>query len=285
MPFGPRDDASIVDAIKNSDIVINMIGKHFETKHLVPTRRANGKLCRINYDFDEVHADVPRRIARLAKEVGVKNFIHVSALSADTESSSKWSRSKAKGEAAVREEFPGAIIVRPATTFGPEDRFLNWIAETADRLPFMPILNEGKTLVQPVSSVDVAKGLMAIVNKADKFAGKSFQLYGPAEYSYKELYEFVTDITTKKKPIIDVPLPLALFTGKVLGQLANPFLSEDMVAQLTEDVLPQEDAGFLSFKDLDIEPVSMDKVAFDYLHRFRPGGHFANVSEIGRAHV
>jgi hypothetical protein len=27
-------------------------------------------------------------------------------------------------------------------------------------------------------------------------------------------------------------------------------------------------------KDLNIEPMSMDKVAFEYLHRFRQGGHF-----------
>jgi uncharacterized protein YbjT (DUF2867 family) len=56
------------------------------------------------------------------------------------------------------------IIVKPATNFGPEDRFLNWIAETADRLPFLPILNGGRTLVQPVYSSDVGKALMEIVN-------------------------------------------------------------------------------------------------------------------------
>ena len=144
----------------------------------------------------------------------------------------------------MREEFPDAVIVRsvtpqpehvikeernrkwtpllllrPATTFGPEDRFLNWIAETADRLPFMPILNEGKTLVQPVHAGDVGKALMAIVNKMDKFKGKTFQLYGPAEYSFKEVYEFVTDITTKKKTMIDVPLPVAQFAGRFLGEV------------------------------------------------------------------
>ena len=111
IPFSPRDDDSIRESLKNSDIVINLIGKHYETKHIVPTRRADGKLCRVNYDFDEVHCAIPQRLARLAKEAGVPSFVHVSALSADLESASKWSRSKAKGEIAVREAFPEAVII------------------------------------------------------------------------------------------------------------------------------------------------------------------------------
>lgn len=109
LPFSPRDDESIKTALRNSDVVINLIGKHYETKHIVPTRRADGRLCRVNYDFDEVHAEIPRKIARLAKEAGVSCMIHVSALAADLDSTSKWSRSKAKGELAVREEFPDAV--------------------------------------------------------------------------------------------------------------------------------------------------------------------------------
>lgn len=47
--------------------------------------------------------------------------------------------------------------------FGPEDRFLNWIGEATERLPFTPLVNGGSNLVQPVYSVDVGKALMAIV--------------------------------------------------------------------------------------------------------------------------
>ena len=35
---------------------------------------------------------------------------------------------QARGEMAVREEFPDATIVRPATFFGHEDHFLNYYA-------------------------------------------------------------------------------------------------------------------------------------------------------------
>jgi uncharacterized protein YbjT (DUF2867 family) len=48
-------------------------------------------------------------LAKIAKESNVTSFIHVSALSADKRSSSKWSQTKALGEDAVRTNFPDAV--------------------------------------------------------------------------------------------------------------------------------------------------------------------------------
>lgn len=152
-----------MESLRRSDIVINLIGKHYETKKPLPTMRANGKYSRVNYSFDEVHVTIPETIAQLAKEAGVKGFVHVSALSANEKSASRWSQTKALGEAAVKKAFPEAVIVKLATVFGPEDRFLNWIAEASDKLPFFPVINNGSNLVQPIYANDVAKGIMEIL--------------------------------------------------------------------------------------------------------------------------
>lgn len=95
--------------MRNSDVVVNFIGKHYETKHLVPTRRDDGKLSRVNFSFDDVHVKGAATIAELAKEAGVKSFIQISSLSANENSASAWSRTKAAGERAVRERFPEAV--------------------------------------------------------------------------------------------------------------------------------------------------------------------------------
>lgn len=277
IPFHPRDKDSILYSIQNSDIVINMIGKHYETKHIVPTRRADGNLSRINYTHEEVNVTIPRLIAECCNIAGVDTLVHMSALSADLDSSSIWSRTKAEGEIAIREEFKDAIIVKPATVFGAEDRFLNWIGDSVHRIPAFPLLNGGQTVIQPVFANDVAKALMNITVHNEQFKGKTFQLYGPAEYSYKEIVEFVMDITTVKKPLIDVPSNIASFAGRFSQELANPILTEDHIAQMLEDNVAKEDSDMLTFDDLGITPESMDKVAFDYLHRFRPGGHFTQV--------
>lgn len=143
--------------------MVNLIGKSYETKHVVPTKRADGKLSRVNFSFQEVHVDAAKALAEVAKEAGVNRFIHVSASAANKSSASEWSRSKAFGEDAVRSVIPDAIIVKLNTVFGPEDRFLNLIAETTKRLPFFPLLNGGSNVVQPIYVADVGKGLHQLV--------------------------------------------------------------------------------------------------------------------------
>lgn len=277
MPFSPRDEESIKESIRNSDIVINMIGKHYETKHLVPTRRENGELSRVNFSFHDTHVEIPRTLARLCKEAGVETFVHVSALAGDPNSESAWSRSKYEGELAVREEHPDAIIVRPATVFGWEDRFLNTFADITERLPFTPLVFGGETLTQPVYALDVGKALFAITNRHEEFKGATFQLAGPAEYSYKEIAEFVQDVTTVKKPLVDIPEIVASAAGKLLDETIEPLLTPDQVIQMKEDCVLKNDKSLKTLHDLGIEPSSLDKYAFDFLHRFRPGGHFAQV--------
>jgi NADH dehydrogenase (ubiquinone) 1 alpha subcomplex subunit 9 len=109
IPFSPRDHDSIRESIRRSDVVINLIGKHYETKHAVPTRRENGTLSRVNYSLEEVNVTIPQTLARLAREAGASTFIHVSALSANENSASRFSQTKAIGEKAVRQEFPEAV--------------------------------------------------------------------------------------------------------------------------------------------------------------------------------
>jgi NADH dehydrogenase (ubiquinone) 1 alpha subcomplex subunit 9 len=274
LPFSPRDEESIIKSLQNSDVVVNMIGKYYETKHIVPTRRADGSLSRINYSFEDVHVNIPANIARLAKKAGVKTFIHVSALAGSATSASAWSRSKFHGEAAVKKEFPEAIIVRPATVFGPEDRFLNLIGEAAKRLPFYALINGGSTSLQPVYCVDVGKALMSIVRNHTSFEGKTFELVGPAEYSYKEAVELVADITGNDKPLVDVPIAVANLVSSILDQTIQPIITTDEIIQMTEDVLPSKANGILTLADVGIEPAAMDNHAFEYIHRFRSGGHF-----------
>jgi uncharacterized protein YbjT (DUF2867 family) len=112
----------------------------------------------------------------------------------------------------------------------------------------------------------------------EEYKGKTFEFAGPAEYSFKECVEFVSDVTTVKRPLIDIPLPIAEAVADVVEMTWNPFLSRDMIALMSEDVVTREDSAALTLTDLGIEASSMDKMAFDYLHRFRPGGHFRFVT-------
>ena len=87
-----------------------------------------------------IHVEGPRAIAKAAREAGVRHLAHISAIGADAKSSSRYARSKAEGEAAVLQEFPGAIVVRPSIVWGLEDQFFNRFAAMARISPLLPLI-------------------------------------------------------------------------------------------------------------------------------------------------
>lgn len=103
-----RDEASVAQALQGADAVVNCVGILVETG-------AN--------TFDALHVEGAARVARLAAQSGVERMVHISALGASTEAGSVYASSKARGEAAVLEHMPGAIILRPSVVFGAEDGF------------------------------------------------------------------------------------------------------------------------------------------------------------------
>ncbi|XP_065359395.1 NADH dehydrogenase [ubiquinone] 1 alpha subcomplex subunit 9, mitochondrial [Calliphora vicina] len=177
------DEEAIRKAVKYSNVVINLVGREYETK---------------NFKFNDVHVEGARRIARICREVGVERLIHVSALNADPhpkshiiDGGSNFLRSKYWGEQAVREEFPEATIIRPSDIYGSEDRFLRYYAHIWRRqFRSMPLWYKGeRTVKQPVFVSDVAQGILNCAKDPDT-AGKVYQAVGPKRYQLSELVDW-----------------------------------------------------------------------------------------------
>lgn len=169
--FHLQDEESIRKSVKHSNVVINLVGRDWET---------------MNFTFDDVHVDGARRLARIAKEMGVERFIHLSALNAEEnptpivlKEGSKYLKSKYLGELAVREEFPQATIIRPSDVYGAEDRFLRMYAHNwRHQLRGVPLWKNGtETIKQPVFVSDVAQAIVNAAKDPDT-AGQIYQAVG-----------------------------------------------------------------------------------------------------------
>jgi uncharacterized protein YbjT (DUF2867 family) len=82
-----------------------------------------------------VHVEAAARVARLARASGVERLILVSGMAADPASPAPYIASRGIGELAVQQGFPGAILIRPAVMFGPDDPFLTTVARLLRILP------------------------------------------------------------------------------------------------------------------------------------------------------
>ena len=273
--YSPRDAASVQDVIGRATCTVNMVGKYYETKGVVPTKKPDGSKSRVNYSYEETNVDVARTIAKAAREAGCEHFIHVSCAAQAADSPVAWARAKAKGEQAVLEEFPNATIVRPCALFGPEDRLLNWFATVANMpLQVVPLVDDGRAVVQPTYVADVAKVINKIATEPSQYEGKVVELGGPAEYTRRELAEFTFDITKQKAKLIDVPASMAAAAASFVDVLPVPLWVPDDVELDRLDVVCSGGEGVLTFADFGMAPTPIEKVAFSYLHRYREGGHF-----------
>ena len=90
--YSPRDRDSIAEVIADSDIVINMIGKYYETKHLVEKKDFPYFDYTVNYNFQETNVEIPKTIAELCTEMQVDNLVHVSSINAAEDSKCEWTK-------------------------------------------------------------------------------------------------------------------------------------------------------------------------------------------------
>jgi len=132
--------------------------------------------------------------------------VHVSGIGADAASRSLYIRQRGEGELAVRAEFPKAVLIRPAVTFGPDDAFLTTVLKLLRRLPVYPMFGGGITRLQPVYVEDVAEAVARSLLRADAGA-MTFECGGPRVYTYAEFLRLVAR-EAGLKPML-VPFPFA----------------------------------------------------------------------------
>ena len=139
-----------------------------------------------SFTFKDTNVDGARRIAKVSRLAGVKKLVHVSALNArpDPEPITskigvQFFKSKYEGEVAVRNEFPDAIVFRPAWMFGIADRLFNYYTLNGRRTLYknLAVWNLGQDIYkEPVYFIDVVHGMINVIFN---------------EYGYGQTYEAV----------------------------------------------------------------------------------------------
>ena len=225
--------------------------------------------------FDDVHVTGAGHVAEAAVRLGIKKLIHISAIGADSESTSRYAQTKAEGENRVRAALPAAVILRPSIVFGPEDQFFNKFATLARISPALPLIGGGHTRFQPVFVGDVAAAIAAALENPDA-PGRTYELGGPTIYSFKELMQIVLRETGRRRFLIPLPFWLASLKAFFLQLAPTPLLTPDQVKLLRHDNVVSPTA--LTLADLGITPTTVEAEVPAYLWRFRAKGEYAELA-------
>ncbi|WP_321343055.1 complex I NDUFA9 subunit family protein [Breoghania sp.] len=251
---------SVAHAVTGSDAVVNLVG----------ILSQSGRQT-----FDAVQAFGARAVAQACKDAGITDLVHMSAIGADANSPSGYGRSKAAGEAAVRELVPQAVIMRPSILFGPEDDFFNRFASMARMSPVLPLIGGGKTRFQPVFVGDVAEAVARAV-EGEAEAGATYELGGAQVKTFRECMEMMLEITARKRLFVPLSFRMAGSLARVLQMIPGSPLTKDQVAMLKSDNVVSEEAVAAghTLSGLGITPVTLAAILPGYLWRFRVHGQF-----------
>ena len=240
---------SVGRAVEGADVVINLVGS-FE-------------------NMSRVQAEGAGNIADAASEAGARALVHISALGADASSEAAYSRTKGRGEEAVRKAFPNATIIRPSIVFGPEDQFTNRLAAMS-RLPVLPVIAPNCRF-QPVFVEDLAKAVTAAALYPATHAGMTYEIGGPQVFTMRELTQQILAAAGRDTSLADVPDAIASLISW-FGFLPGAPLTRDQWLMLQRDNVASEGAAGL--EALGIKPTPFAAVAPQWLGMYG-GNRFA----------
>jgi NADH dehydrogenase len=256
-----RDTPSIERALAGAEACVNAVAVLYESGR---------------QRFEALHVDGARAVAEACRAAGVERVVQISAIGASAESPSLYARTKAAGEAAVREAAPSATILRPSVVFGPEDHFFNRFAEMAMVSPVLPLIGGGRTRFQPVYVGDVGRAVAQVVWDPAA-AGADYELGGPGVYSFEALMKLLLAEIQRRRILLPIPFGAATWLGRLGDVIAMtplaPPLTADQVALLRSDNVAAPAA--LGLADLGVTPTALEAVIPGYLWRYRTGGQYA----------
>ena len=266
-----RYPESVKAAVEGADAVVNAAG----------IKRQSGR-----QSYEAVHVFGAGEIARAAAAEGVGSLVHLSGIGADAASRNPYIASKGRGEAATREAFPGAIMLRPSVVFGPEDDFFNRFAALAPFLPVLPLFGGGATKLQPVFAGDVALAAAHALDDAAA-AGRTYELGGPEVMSLREAVERTLRIIERRRALLPLPFGVSRLIARsteiasaiTLGRFPKMLTTtRDEIELLRHDnvVSAAALAEGRTLRDLGVNPQGVEAIAPSYLYRFRKTGQYAS---------
>lgn len=213
------NEAEVKKVVKKNDVVINLIGKLFETQ---------------KDDFRNYHYILPDRLSKIIPSS--KQLIHISALGVEKSAqTSVYAATKLEGQNAIVKNSKNYNILKPSIVFGEKDNFFNQFARMIKSSPFIPLIGGGKTKLAPIYVEDLVSSIVFLIEHNKKYKNRIFEAHGPKKLSFKQLIQFIVKTLHKKRLLIILPFPLAKSFAKFMNLFKIYRLTPDQVELLKYD--------------------------------------------------
>ena len=233
---------SIKEHLRNIDAIIHLVG-------IIVEARGEGS-------FEKVHYEGTKYIVDSAVDMGIRKYIHMSALGAEEGAKSKYHQSKYIAEEYVKASGLDYTIFKPSVIHGEGDVFVNMYAKMMRLSPFVPIIGNGRVKMQPVYVNDVATLFTKAVSE-EKYSNQTYEVGGPDKLSFDEIVDTIARVVGKTRFKVHMPIGFMKLNASLMQPvMKKPPISKDQLIMLEKDntcdikrVKEDFNIEFISFKE------------------------------------
>lgn len=110
----------------------------------------------------------------------------------------------------------GLTILRPTMIYGNvNDRNMVIFIKMVDKLRLLPVIDHGKSLLQPVNGRDLGKAYYQVLTNQDILIG-DYILSGNMPIKMLDMFQLISNTLGKKIVFISVPLGVGIFLARIL---------------------------------------------------------------------
>lgn len=206
--------------------------------------------------IDRVMVRGTEHLVEAATAAGVRRFVLMSALGTkeETQTVAPYYRGKWAMEQAVRGSGIDHTIFRPSFIFGPDGGMLPGLLKLARYSPVMPVPSTRR--LQPIWVDDVAASYAAAVSGEEAPKG-TFELAGPDQVSWNELYDRIRRLLGKRRLKLQIPLGVSK-AAATAAQILPPLKGARGAVAMLEHEDNVTDIG-PAVEAFGIQPISLDE--------------------------
>lgn len=223
--------------------------------------------------YEQINYQGTVNLVEAAKAAGVRRFIFISQLGADSKLPYRFLASKGKAQEYVAASGLDWTAFQPSVIWGPEDEFANSFARLIPLTPLIfPIVGDETSRFQPVWVGDVAASVIKAIDDPTT-VGKAFQLGGPEVLTLEEIERRTLQALGSRRWLIRFPMPLLkVFVALMESLLPNPPVTRSLLELLKVSNVTTQNAlqHFVSQP----RPFTAENAA-PYMRNFRVGDTIA----------
>ena len=184
-------------------------------------------------DFQRVMVQGTWNLVAAAQAAGVRRFVLMSALGVSPETKGLVPYYEAKWEMEQTVQGSGLehVVFRPSFVFGHDGGALPTFIRQVRWSPVTPVVGSGERRLQPIWVDDVAAFFIKAIDLAEATNGL-FELGGPEQVTWNELYERIARVLGKRRRRVHVPIPVLRVGAAAAERLPRPPITRDQLTMI-----------------------------------------------------